>query len=151
MVLEFISLLVCLWVATKVRGRPYADDRQTSSWALAKRSLRWGTLLVTVPLLACLGAVRYVHGAGVPSAFAFLLCTGVTALVMLGCKLEITRNLLLDCLIVSTGLTAACFTVVNGIPVAVARMNAASFCAWSLACVGAAVVVRTKMWISGGG
>ncbi|RKY12745.1 MAG: hypothetical protein DRP65_00045 [Planctomycetota bacterium] len=147
MVLEIVTLLVCLWLAIKVRRRPGAVDGRPNPWVLAKQSLRWGIVLVTVPLLGYFGVVRFMHGAGIPSAFSLVLCTGITALVMMGMEVELTGNILVDCLLVSIALVAASFTVVNGVPLVLVHLSGANLCRWVLACVAAAMLVRVWLWI----
>jgi len=147
MILEILSVLLCLWLAARLGRRCETGDEGPTRWALAKRSLRWGVVFVTVPLLGFFGAVRFGHGAGIPSVFSLILCTGITALVVLGAEVELTGNVLLDCLLVSAGLVGACFTVVNGVPVALGVLSAASVCTWMLLCVGAAIAVRLFLWV----
>lgn len=147
MLLELVSILICLWVAVKLRQwQPVGEDKQTP-WTLAKRSLRWGAVAVTVPMLGYFGVVRYMHGLGIPSVFVFTLATGLTALVMIGAEVELTGNILIDYLLVSAGLAAGVFTIFNGLPVAWGLVNAANMCRWSLLCVGAALPVRVSLWI----
>jgi len=147
MILEILSVLLCLWLAARLGRRRETGDEGPTRWALAKRSLRWGVVLVTVPLLGFFGVVRFMNGAGIPSVFSLILCTGITALVVLGAEVELTGNVLLDCLLVSAGLVGACFTVVNGVPVALAAMNGSNLCRWMLLCIGAAFVVRIFLWL----
>lgn len=139
--------MICLWLATKVLGRRYTVEGDSSPWVLAKRSLRWGALIVTVPLLVYFGINRYINGMVMTSVFSFVFCTGVTALLMMGMRVEFTGNVIIDCLLLSAGFVAACFTVVNGVPVVLGLLNARNLGLWSLLCIGMAFVVRTILWM----
>jgi hypothetical protein len=87
------------------------------------------------------------HGLGIPSVFWLTLATGLITLVMIGAEVELTGNVLIDCLLVSVGLAAGVFTVVNGLPAALALLNAANLCRWALLCVGAAILIRLIWWV----
>ena len=150
MLTELISVLICLWLAAKVLGKKHAVEAESSPCVLAKRSLRWGALVVTVSLLGYFGINRYMHGMVMTSVFSFVLCTGVTALLMMGMRIELMGNVLIDCLLLSAGFVAACFTVVNGVPVVLGLLNARNLGIWSLFCIGVAFVVRTIFWINEG-
>ena len=147
---ELASILLCLWLAVKVRRRQSDDKSKPDPWVLARRSLRWGVLLVTLPLLGYFGALRYADGQGGPSAFSVIMCTGLTSLVMMGSPLEVTGNIIVDCILVSAGIVTCCFTMLNGLPVALASLNAVNLCRWCVACTVAAMLVRLFLWITEG-
>jgi hypothetical protein len=106
MIRELLLTLFCLWVASKLRRRHGAGDGQATAWHRAKKSLRWGTAIVTVSLLAHLGVVRIVHGMGLPSIPSLVLCVGLTALVLLGAEVEFSGNVVVDSLLLSLALVA---------------------------------------------
>jgi hypothetical protein len=146
-VLQILSSLVCLWLAATLRGRSSPGDGRPSPWGLAKYSLRHGIMVVTVPILGYFGVVRFMQGLGIPSVFWFALATGLTALVMVGAEVELTGNILIDCLLLSFALVGAVFTVINGVPTALTLLDSANLCRWALLCVGAAILVRVALWI----
>jgi hypothetical protein len=144
---EFLSCLACLWFAARLFRRPGQAVRCSPAWVAARESLRWGVLLVTVPLLGVLGVVRYARGEGVPSFYALALTTGLAALVLFGVRVGPTRRRLLDSVLLSVVLALASFTVVNGVPLALRLLTAAGLCTWLLACVAAGLVVRGLAWL----
>ena len=146
MLRELAVILLCIWLAVRLRRHLAKEGQDGDAWDLAKKSLRLGTLIVTVPLLGFFGVERYIHGAGFPALFSFLVCSGITALVFIGTGVEFTGNILIDATIVSAGFTFACFTVVNGLPGVMARATGGSLCCWCLACIGAGLVVRAFLW-----
>ena len=150
MVHQIVALLFCIYLATRLRPRLGQGKGQPGPWALARRSLRWGIVLVTVPVLGYFGVMRYVNGQGIPSTFWVVVCTGITALVMMGSKVEFTGNVVVDSMFLSAGLVGLCFSVINGVPVAIAYLNAENLCRLILACICAAILVRAIMWVTKG-
>ena len=150
MIFELASILLCLWLAVRLRRKESGGEGEPDPWALVRRSLRWGVLLVTLPLLGYYGALRYADGQGGPSAFSVVMCTGLTSLVVMGSPHEVTGNVIIDCVLVSAVIVAGCFTVLNGLPVALSNMTAPNLCRWCVACTGAAIIVRLFFWITEG-
>lgn len=148
--LTFFSIILCLLLAGRLSRGQNGNDVETDSWCLAKRSLRTGMLLVTVPLLGYFGLERYMNGTGIPSLYVLIVCIGLVSLVMTGAGIEISGNVVIDSLLVSGLLVAGCFTVINGIPEAARRLNVESFCSWFLACVISSIVVRAVIWAGKG-
>lgn len=148
---DVMWFLLCLWIASLLSRKGPKGNENPSAWQYAKRSLRWGVVLVTIPLLGYLGAVRFIQGVGIPSVFSLVLCVGITAVVLLGAKVRVSGNVVLDSLLLSTGLVAACFTVLNGLPEVRARLSAENVYFWFLACTCMALVVRTFFWIKEAG
>ena len=146
MLLELTSVIACLWLATRFRRWTGQGENENNAWERAKRSMRWGVLIVTLPMLCFFGIVRYLHGAGFPTPFMFLLCSGLSALIFTGTRMEFTGNILFDTFFMSVVFTFACFTVVNGLPAALNMASGKTLCLWFLACTGAAFIVRAVMW-----
>lgn len=147
---ELASILLCLWLAVRLRRKESGGEGEPNPWALARRSLRWGVLIVTLPLLGYFGALRYADGQGGPSAFSVVMCVGLTSVVVMGSPMEVTGNIIIDCVLVSAGIVAGCFTVLNGLPVALANLNAPNMCRWCVTCTVASMLARLFLWITEG-
>ena len=65
----------------------------------------------------------------------------------MGAGVELTGNIIVDTVVISLVFTLACFTVVNGLPEALARANGGNLCFLLLACTGASLVVRAVIWV----
>ena len=150
MALQVLSFLICLMLAAGLRGKAGGASGGEGAWKLARRSLRWGMVVVTVPLMGYFGIERYAQGVGIPSPFAAVMCTGATALLLMGSEVEITGNIVVDAIVLSVLLVGCCFTVINGAPELVSRVTSENVCMWLLACMVAALLVRASIWVSKG-
>ena len=148
--LGLLTIIICLWMAKRLRRRTDEGRERPGAWFAGKRALRLGILLVTVPLLLFLGMVRFTHGAGLPSPFLFVVCVGLCTVVMIGFEFEITGNVLIDAVLVSAGLVACCLAVLNGIPGAMALVRRGGTGTWLLFCILMSVIVRAFIWLKEG-
>jgi hypothetical protein len=143
---DLFSILLCLWLAARLR-RGIGAEQGPGAWEYATRSMRWGMLLVTVSMLGYFGVLGYVKDRNFPSALSLILCTGLTALVVMGSGLEITGNVIVDAVIMALGLACGCFTVINGLSDFLEWLNTPNLIRWLLACIGIALVVRAIFWL----
>jgi len=150
MIKDLTSVILCIWLAKKLRGWSRGEVRKDDVWSLAKQSLKWGMIIVTVPLLEFFGIMSFIHGIGYPSIFSFSVCIGLITLLMLGCALEITGNVLIDSLLLSSILVISCFTLVNGIPVAWANLSQENLCRWFITSIFVSLFFRAALWIKEG-
>jgi len=151
MIKDLISVMLSLCVAKRLCGQPRKGGlRKDDAWSLAKLSLKLGMLITSVPLLEFYGISKYVNGIGYPSFFFLIVSVGLTMLVLLGFTLEITGNILLDCLILSSIITILCFTLINGMPVAWASLSQENLCRWFIASIFVSLFARAVLWIKEG-
>jgi FtsH-binding integral membrane protein len=148
--LEICSVFFCLWLATKVRGFLKSHRGKSKATGQAMRSVFWGAMAVTLPLLMYFGVLRYSRGQGVPAPFWVIVCLSLTSVVMMGAG-EVTGNVIIDTLIISASLTACSFLCVNGVPEAFSRLGWGNFLLWVVVCLCASVFVRALLWAREGG
>lgn len=146
MLTEIVVSILCLWAATKFRRKLDRSTQGKNAWDEAKVALRRGIMIVTIPMLGYFGIVRYLNGLGYPCIFTLILCTGLTAIVLMGAEMEITGNVIFDSILLALFLVCACFTIVNGFPEALARTSGENLCRWFLMCVLAAIFIRAFTW-----
>jgi hypothetical protein len=143
---ELFLIFVCLWLSTKIRNRLSENGGQNDAWGFGKQALRWGALIVTVPLLAYFGITRFIRGEASLSLFAVLLGTGLAGVVLMGIGIEITGNVITDAILISISLVIVSFIILSGIPEALARISGENLCRWMLLCVVAAIIIRAFTW-----
>lgn len=143
------TIILSIWLARKARrwARPARGVELSGD---SFRSLWLGTQLVTLPMLAFLGIIQYLHGQGEFSWISLGICILITAVFLLGIELEITGNVLIDAIIIGGLVGAFSLVTINGIPMAFSNLEMKKISLWILACLTAAMLVRAVYWTRNG-